>query len=1286
MNNIYDPNKFIETYTPGTIVQVQITHLIKPSQIITTFNGDFIGRLSILDISNCLPESEAKFKSYRLGDLIECVILNINIDDKQVKLSQKHLIVNELKQTVWDKISLGDEMRIVLVAQLYSYMLVKTETDVYGILSNEYGNETQTRSYLVQHKLDDSGLLSFISTETEIELPVSENTISKTEFTYIDEELTSYEAFSSSILGTYASSEEHTLIENGFSSDSVIFSKELALHQILYIEFQNYTPAYENDLKRKALQHFFPELLFDEDSEKRILFKLSSSKYWFKLNKYHDKNQKTEKAENIVFTLFNEDISILVTVVETKNTQHPRFIIKNINIGNDWTKTAETKKRHTKNGAFLLSSTVAFATPYMSVPIGVSQRTTLDYLLLKTDCFNAVFRIKKESGEILRTEGHTLGIIDKFLEYQINQLDERKEGSVFVDRFEQIPSTREGISIKFNVALAEEYTDFEGDPVVNVRVKQPSLKEDQEEELVRVGDGTLNQLPDGYKISFNREIEIAILDNGFYIAKRISKKQFTIQREIIKDFLEKKIKIDHIESLLIKPENIKRPRVAQIIFNNPDLQKIASNPNNNQVMAVRKAVGNQNIFLIQGPPGTGKTTVIAEIIDQLTQRGEKILVAGQNHVAVDNVLEKIAKNPNLSILRVGNRERISPDLVRFCIDDIIEDYKVDFKKFIKNQAYLAKRFLKFKKQKLPDEEIGNLYVQDVNNVSEKYGRLKERYRSKHLNLKTSLFELSLDAIEKTQKTLESWAANIQNEYEILLKPFVYSTVDVVFATCIGIKTDNMFKELSKKFDAVIIDEAGKANIAESLVAMELGKRVILVGDQMQLPPYIDSTLIDDKNPASFQKSHYGAQYSKDDIFHALKTSFFEFIINRIKKGQFPPENLELLNYQHRMHPNIGNFVSSSFYEGKVNMGDKTHLNRLQLPIPLNKEIIFFDTSNSDSPHEQSEPPSIKNNFEAKGIADYVLPLLFENNVSPSNIAIIAPYKAQVSNILQHINAAPACTFKQIEVSTLDSFQGKEYDVIIFSFTRSSAYRRNIDGIDQKIKKVGFLDDARRLNVAFSRAKKKLILIGNAKYLSDPRAHFDELYDYTSLFNKLITLSKNDKIGNFISIADYMNKHKRKVSIAKPGDFFNGVIKAAAISKDTNVEYGKYIKTDSGLLLAPYSNHIKVINKSIKKIAIGTSVQGLVVDVDRRTKTPVVQILPEAWYEIARLKVSGNMIPVTVTEISWISIKLKSDLGLKGEISKLDIPKDYKIAKGLKIMVTVENYDYVDETIVFKITT
>lgn len=1267
---------FAQTYAPGTVVEVEIKQIIKPSQVITSFTADFIGRLSLLDIALNMPEAEQVFHSYKIGDKIKCAIWEIDLQNKVVLLNQKVLIPERIG---WDKLNREIKISFKLIQRLNFYSLLQSEEGFFGLVPNEVEFE-ENDVFLVKDKLDDSGLLSLVpeSSSGKLSVPVHAK---QTSYRLIDEDFRDYNKFSESILFNYATEEDVILIQSGFDLDPLIFSKDIRLKQPLFLEFDRSDLSYSTYLKSVAFPHFFPDQTFTEQGEKNLLDKLASMKYWFKLN-YREEVSKTDPeaiVELIDFTLFNEDLNIYVNVQKSKNSE-PRLVVKSLNIGHDRAATTVRKRKFSKDGAFLFSSDIILLSPYMTTPIGLVQSESIAYLELKTNCRTVAERLKTASGEILRQEGKTLAIIDRFLEFQLN-LQSQSEDEIFVKGFKRVPGESEGITIQLSDNIE---IDLENDSLVVVKVMRESLKENQDEELSRVTDAKYKNVNGVRYLTFFGSIELANLRAGFYLEKKVSKKNLSIQRDIIKDFLGKKIKLDHIESLLIKPDRIKAPNIDKINFNNPDLRSTEVEfPDNNQVMAVKKAVGNKNIFLIQGPPGTGKTTVIAEIIEQLVSRGKKVLVAGQNHVAVDNVLQKMRKNTGLNLLRAGRTDRVAPDLVRFCVDNLIEEYKADFKNFIKNQSALCSAFIDLQKQKLSREDIINEYRIYVDKMCSGYGALSEWYRQKHLNLRDGLIDLNLTNIEKASFVLDNWIQNIQTEYEHLLKPYLFNSVDVVFATCIGIRMDSAFKERKTKFDTVIIDEAGKASIAETLVAMELGKKVILVGDQMQLPPYMDSTLLDSNNPSSFLKSPYVGKYMKEEVYDALKTSFFEFIINRIKEGQFPTENLELLNYQHRMHPNIGEFVSSSFYEGRVQMGRMTPLNRLDLPVPFDKEIVFFDTSNSINPFEISEGLSIRNDHEAKSIAEEILPALIDNHVSPSEIAIIAPYKAQVSNIIKFLKESSGSPVEQIDISTLDSFQGKEYDIIIFSFTRS-ANNSNHTYKEGKVKytKVGFLDDARRLNVAFSRARKKLVLIGNSKYLGDPKSHFDSgLFNYTRLFQKLIKISKNPEIGRFVNTTDSLRKRKKKTKPLMDGMWVMGIVRSSGVNEN-GYEYGKFIETANGCILAPFKDAKKDINKILKSSKIGDKIEGIVVESDFNKKL-IFLVLHDSWRETKKKHETKEPIKVKVLEMNWMGLKVHAENGIKGTVKMTAFKEKDLPSKDTIIDVTVESYDYKTQTIEFK---
>lgn len=1233
--------EFTEKFGRGSVIETTIIAIVNPSQIITDFYEGFIGRLSILNLSWCLPSGEAEFKKFKVGDRIQCVVLDIDFQNRQVILSQKHLTKPISDTLTWERIERGDEFNVEVVESYNNTTLVKTKENLFGIISNNFINGSSDKIRVkVNSKLDYSDLFSFVPASLDVEIDLADEYVDP-EINFIDNELLSFYNFKNSILGVYATDEQLSIIKKGFEQDDRIFSKELKTNFTLYIQFELGNASYETTFKQNAIPYFLNETVVSLENENKLLELLSNQQhYWFKINTRGN-------SDKIDFSLYNEDVNFFGEVIIGKDKKEIKFIIKNFSFGHSQYTSSEAKKRNSKYGSFLFSNKIKIISPYGTLPFDNSQQLFLDYALLKTQCFETVNHLKTEAGEILRQEGRTLSIIDKFLEYQISLIDKEKENAVFVEKYDRVPAANQGVAIKISSSIGDSLETDE-DTVVNIRLKE-------DDKLIKLSDGILSYFNDVYIITFHKPIKLELLDKGFYIDKRISKKQFQIQREIIQDFLDKKIKIDHIEALLVKPDRVKTPNLKPIQFKNEDLSRTEKeDPTNNQVNAVKKAVGNQNIFLIQGPPGTGKTTVIAEIIQQLVEKGEKILVSGQNHVAVDNVLEKLSQFPKLNLLRVGNPDRIDKQLLKYTIDNLVEDYKIDFKKFILNQLSITEEYTRCKEQGYDKNEFRTQLNQFINSLVNQYGVLKDVYKQRHFILLDGLTGLSKTELNETTELLRKWLDESNNEYEILLKPLIYNSIDVVFATCIGIKSDEVFKEKNFKFDTVIIDEAGKANIAESLVAIELGQKVILVGDQKQLPPYMDSSLIDKADNQSFPNSVYGSEFSEEEILHALKSSFFEFIVNRINAEQFPKDNMEMLNYQHRMHPNIGQFVSESFYDGKVKMGSRTHLNRIEMPSPFNKEVVFFDTSNSKNPFEQNDGFSAKNNTESETISEIILPKLFESNINPSSIAIIAPYKSQVANIKNQINKSESCKFKNIDVSTLDSFQGKEYDIIIFSFTRSSDHNNApFENGKRKYSKVGFLDDARRLNVAFSRAKKKLILVGNAQTLTDPRSHFDKIFDYTKLFKTLVKLSKKEDIGNFVNVADlydFKSPFELFCEKYKVGDITIGTI--TEVGKNLNGIFGLKVNVENMRCLIPYSMLPSEIKNKLEELTIPSQIEVKVHSIDFETKRVILKIAEKSNpFElfIEKYKIGDNVIG-TITEVGK---NQKGVFGLKVNVENME---------------------------------
>jgi len=1104
-----EKNEINEEFDRGTVIETQIEKIIYPSLIVLSFTKDKKAYLELRNLAWNIARAENTFNNLKENDSIQVVILENK--KNHIVVSRKHLLPKPNESNEWRNLSIGEKVSGTIQEILVKKLIVKTDNDFYAISTFNIENNNE---YSVGSKLDfilqgKDEINHFLNVSINIEeiLEDEEHFINE-DFQTQDIDLVSYKSFKKSTYYSLASKEDKQHIERLFLLDNKLFSSAVELPNKLFLNFGFNTSAYESDFRNSLIPY-----LGDNTTEKEALSFLSEQRYWVRINTWIDKSDGSIKNN---WLLFNEEV--LLSGFATSETEECDFIITNLSIKRTKKKSSRSKENSLNNGTFLLNSKVTILSPYDSKPADIKQKHLFTLIQNKVLAFHILNRLKVETGVILRDAGLSIAIFDKFLEYQEAIERKGKDSSrVQIETYNQVPHSKTDIAIQIERDI-EDLFGGESDEnlLVTLKTEEKSHKEKEETELVWFCDAFVENTDTKTKlhlIQLDKPLEL--LKKGFTVERKISLRQFQVQREVIKDFFDKKLKLDHIESLLVRPEKITQPIEEQIEFiNNIIAETEKKQPENNQVKAVKKAVGNNNIFLIQGPPGTGKTTVIAEVVEQLVKKGEKVLVTSQTHIAVDNVLEKVSENKSLVCLRLGNNQRIKENLLPYQIDNLIDIYSTDFEQLISINISLID-FVSNKGEENAFSSIRDNLKEIIIKKGKEYTEsFKDVLLHKNYEFLEVLSNTDFKKLNDIKEVLLDWKTNIIHEKEILIKPLLYRSVDVVFATCIGIRTDREINEYGLKFDTVIIDEAGKANISESLAAISMSKKVILVGDQMQLPPYIDGSLLDENESNSFPMSKYGHQYLKEDIQHALKTSFFEFLIKRIEENQFPRENIELLNYQHRMHPHIGEFISDSFYDGRVKMGEHTIKNTLPLKSPFDKEVVFINTSSAQKPFESFDGFSARNDAEAYCISNIIVPKLFENGLTPKDFAVIAPYKSQVAHLKKSLKSNIQNSHL-IDVSTLDSFQGMEFDVIIFSFTRAASP-------EQRNKKVGFLDDARRLNVAFSRAKKKLILIGNSETLTDSRSHFDSLFNYTDLFRRLVYLSKKEKIGNFVNLTDFKN--------------------------------------------------------------------------------------------------------------------------------------------------------------------
>lgn len=445
----------------------------------------------------------------------------------------------------------------------------------------------------------------------------------------------------------------------------------------------------------------------------------------------------------------------------------------------------------------------------------------------------------------------------------------------------------------------------------------------------------------------------------------------------------------------------------------------------------------RKLSLIQGPPGTGKTTTVVQLINLLCHlykgSGITILACAYTNVATDNLLEGCL-DFGLKALRLGRPVKVRPELRKATLESQVE-------------AHHLKEHL----------DVLRLELQKANVGSNNYKSIR-------------------DQIQSTER---------------LMVHDIMKSAQVICSTCIY-AGDPMLR--GTYFPIVIIDECTQATEPSTLVPIVAGgaQQVILVGDHHQLPPTV--------------KSEEAAK-------GGLADSLFSRLIKESKLDVF------LLNTQYRMHPKIAEFPSSHFYSNLI-MNGVTAAERPLVPgfnWPNGLPVAFWNMpgSGEDRGGNAGDSKSWINRVEVVHLVDVVKAMLLTQQVSPKSIGIITPYSAQVKLIFKYLKDAlkdfefegddmsaqdddamadfRGHGFKGITVSSVDGFQGREKDVILFSAVRSNRERR-----------LGFLKDWRRLNVALTRARRGVIVFGDGQVLSDDE-HWKAWIDWTAQQGAMKTL-------------------------------------------------------------------------------------------------------------------------------------------------------------------------------------
>lgn len=530
-----------------------------------------------------------------------------------------------------------------------------------------------------------------------------------------------------------------------------------------------------------------------------------------------------------------------------------------------------------------------------------------------------------------------------------------------------------------------------------------------------------------YVISFYRTnlSLVELCKSGFEIQRRANLRHLQLQEEAIDDFVYGNDNF-YIFRRLKQGELIPPETECDVTFFNPVFNSVEEG--NNQSLAIRKAIGTQDIFLIQGPPGTGKTSVIIEIIMQLVLRkNEKVLVCCQAHSAVRNIYERLRDYDNR--IKIGNID----------VEETMQSNDIkEHPDFLKNNMLLLSNLWENK----------NAAKKSFRDVIED---LNLKYKSSESDLYLQNHEYVFDYMEvnKPDDTIEylnilselrNGLQELGNEAATFNNIRHYQSLDVVMGTCIGVGMDRGLKQSGMVFDTVIIDEAGKANLAETAVPMQLGKKYILVGDQRQLPPYVDKDEI-----SSFIKETSIQGLTQESVVSAISYSLFE---DFLEDDRFPSESTIQLNYQYRMNPEIASYVSDLFYDKTLKNGHGTEKQTCPLD-EFSDAVTFIDTSvynrvgeKNIAYEEKDSSEGYYNPYEIEIFRNRILPNLIRLKKSNEviSVGIITPYRSQRQYLLKELLHTPL----EGSVYTIDSIQGTEFDIVVISLVRafSSQSKKN----------------------------------------------------------------------------------------------------------------------------------------------------------------------------------------------------------------------------------------------------
>ncbi|MFD1633729.1 DUF5797 family protein [Haloplanus ruber] len=512
------------------------------------------------------------------------------------------------------------------------------------------------------------------------------------------------------------------------------------------------------------------------------------------------------------------------------------------------------------------------------------------------------------------------------------------------------------------------------------------------------------------------------------------------------------------------------------------------------------------LSLVVGPPGSGKTEVIAKAAHELATAGERVLVTSHTNIAVDNVIEKLATQDDHRVVRAGRPEKLSKGSKELMLSKVIEDS--DDEKISEVLDMVEK--LKSGISTLNDK---------IRNLEKNRSVIENAAETNPVN-STNADEVAAEIAAKQEKLTES--RRLIRELQEQAEAASTRGADITGATIIRSQLGGLAQV---DFDTVIIDEASQIPVPLGLLGMVNAKKWVVVGDHNQLQPVIKTVSTNDGSPPP------GA-------------SIFSFLRNRYDIEQW-------LKHHYRSHEDIIGFAQEHIYEnqieiddtcpGGINLSPKTQFASKAEAVAAGPPVVFVDVTGEEAWRKRFSG-SI-NTAEIEVVREIVGEFM-KNGLAENELGVITPYRGQRSMIADEIPE-----YGDVEVSTVDGFQGRERDVIICSAVNTEKGGLRFSG------------NPNRFNVASTRPKNRFIMLGN-------RSAIEENAPLGNTLRKFVRYAA-DRGGIFDWQSGEWTNAESPEQVWKPE--MNSILESPQTKSDEPEESHVYSRVQDIVRLAPTTN-------------------------------------------------------------------------------------------------------------------